>query len=194
MGSAVYTIGHSNHSAKTFLKLLKKHNVSAVVDVRSKPYSRRNPHFNYKPLAALLKENKIVYVYLGKELGAHSEDPNCYVNGKISYKRLAESSLFKLGLDRVVKGIETYTIAIMCSEKEPLACHRTVLVSRYLFKRGISVYHILANGQLESHEIITQRLLDELGMQNNELFRSHDEVIDEAFAKREQDIAYTKKM
>ena len=75
-------------------------------------------------------------------------------------------------------------------KKKPFACHRTILVSQYLFKCGINVYHILVNGKLESHEQTTQRLLDQLGMQNNELFRIQDEVIDEAFVKREQEIAY----
>ncbi|MFO7952728.1 MAG: DUF488 domain-containing protein [Bacillota bacterium] len=191
VGNTIYTIGHSNHSAEYFLKLLKKHNISAVVDVRSSPYSRRNPQYKYKSLETLLNDNGIAYVYLGKELGARPKDPNCYIDGRVSFKLLAESSLFKLGIDRIIKGMETYKIAIMCAEKEPLACHRTILVSQYLFKCGISIFHILASGQLESHEKISQRLLDELGMQNNELFRSRNEVIDEAFAKREQEIAST---
>ena len=60
------------------------------------------------------------------------------------------------------------------------------------FLKLLKQHNILANGQLENHEKTIQRLLDELGMQNNELFRSRDEVIDEAFAKREQEIAHTK--
>jgi len=187
--NTVYTIGHSNHTAEDFLKLLKEHNISAVVDVRSSPYSRRNPQFKYKALVKLLNDNSIFYIYLGKELGARPEDPNCYIDGRVSFKLLAETSFFKHGIGRLVKGAETYKIAIMCAEKEPLACHRTILVSQYLFKGGLNVYHILANGQLESHAQTTQRLLDQLGMQSDELFRSRDEVIDEAFAKREQEIA-----
>jgi len=92
MENSIYTIGHSNHSAEYFLKLLKQHNISAVVDVRSSPYSRRNPQFKYKSLATFLNDNSIAYVYLGKELGARPEDPNCYINGRVSFKLLAETS------------------------------------------------------------------------------------------------------
>jgi hypothetical protein len=58
---------------------------------------------------------------------------------------------------------------------------------------GVCVDQIIASGQSESHQEATQRLLDELGMQSNELFRSQDEVINKALLKREQDIAYLKK-
>jgi uncharacterized protein (DUF488 family) len=192
MGNIAYTIGHSNHHADVFLKLLKQHCITAVVDVRSNPYSRMNPQYNQNTLSTFLNENDITYVFLGKELGARPEDPNCYIKDKVSFERLSAAPRFKLGIDRILKGMEKYNIAIMCSEKEPLVCHRTVLVSQYLVKIGVSVNHILANGQTESHEEATQRLLDELGMQSNELFRSQDEVINDALLKREQDIAYSK--
>ncbi len=192
MGNILYTIGHSNHKAVEFLQRLKYYSITAVVDVRSSPFSRMNPQYNQNTLSTFLNENGIAYVFLGKELGARPEDPNCYIKDKVSFERLSASPTFKIGIDRIIKGLETYNIAIMCSEKEPLICHRSILISQYLAKLGVCILHIIANDQTESHEEATQRLLDELGMQSNELFRSQDEVINDALLKREQDIAYSK--
>ena len=90
------------------MKLLKQHNISAVIDVRSSPYSWRNPQFKCKSLVTLLNDNSIAYIYLGKELGARPKDPNCYINGRVSFKLFADTSLFKHGIDRIIKGMETY--------------------------------------------------------------------------------------
>ena len=62
----VFTIGHSTHSAEAFLALLRQHQVEAVADVRSSPFSRFNPQFNRVPLEQFLKANGIRYVFLGK--------------------------------------------------------------------------------------------------------------------------------
>jgi uncharacterized protein (DUF488 family) len=81
----LFTIGHSNHSIDAFIALLQQHGITAVADVRSHPYSRFLPHFNQSALKAALLNAGIQYVFLGKELGARSADPSCYVNGKLSY-------------------------------------------------------------------------------------------------------------
>src|SRR5271168_1164248 len=131
----VFTIGHSNHSPEHFLALLQRHSITALCDVRSHPYSLRNPQFNREELKESLRPHSIKYIFLGKELGARSEDPSCYDRGKISYDRLAQTALFQQGLDRIQEGTKTHRVAIMCAEKEPLDCHRTVLVARYLVVR-----------------------------------------------------------
>lgn len=138
MGSTVYTIGHSNHKAVEFLRLLKHYSITAVVDVRSSPFSRMNSQYNQNTLSTLLSENGIAYVFLGKELGARPEDPNCYIKDKVSFDRLSATPTFKLGIDCILKGMEMHSIAIMCSEKEPLICHRTVLISQYWQSQGFS--------------------------------------------------------
>ncbi|MBC8393598.1 MAG: DUF488 domain-containing protein, partial [Deltaproteobacteria bacterium] len=97
----IYTIGHSNHEIETFLELLKQHDITAVCDVRSAPYSKYVPQFNYDTVLRQLKKAGVQYVYLGKELGPRSEDPGCYVDGKVRYELLARTALFQVGLKRL---------------------------------------------------------------------------------------------
>ncbi len=186
----VFTVGHSSHSLETFVGLLKQHGVTALADVRSAPFSRFNPQFNKDALARDLKRHDITYVFLGRELGARSDDPSCYVNGRVRYGRLARTELFRQGIERVMRGAEEHRIALMCAEKEPLECHRTLLVARSLDERGVDVAHILGDGRLESHRDAMQRLLILTGLPVEDLFRSRETLIDEALARQEEKIAY----
>src|ERR1700744_5902469 len=105
MAVNIYTIGHSNHPIERFLALLQQHAITAIADVRSLPYSRRNPQFNSKALTVSLDALGISYVSLGKELGARSEDPACYdEDGRVQYRLLAQTPLFNQGIDRVLSG------------------------------------------------------------------------------------------
>jgi uncharacterized protein (DUF488 family) len=186
----VLTIGHSTHSAEAFLALLRQHQVDAVADVRSSPFSRFNPQFNREALQHYLKDNGIRYVFLGKELGARSEDRSCYLDGRVQYARLAQTPLFQSGLDRVLQGAAKYRVALMCAEKEPLECHRTLLVAKALVARGQLVVHIHADGHLETHEAAMERLLKITGLPKADLFRSRQELLAEALARQEQRVAY----
>ncbi len=186
----VLTVGHSNHSIERFTDLLGLHGVTAIADVRSRPYSRFNPSFNRDPLARVLARQRVAYVFLGRELGARSEDRACYENGRVQYRRLAASPLFKAGVQRVLDGTQTHRVALLCAEREPLACHRALLVSRELEGVGIQVTHVHADGSVESHAAAMARLLELLGMPNADLFRSRDELIADAYAAQEQRIAY----
>jgi uncharacterized protein (DUF488 family) len=189
-GHEVLTIGHSTHPIEKFIALLRQHEVTAVADVRSAPFSRFNPQFNKDVLAAELKRNGIAYVFLGKELGARSNDPSCYENGRVQYERLAKTEVFHAGLDRVRSGAESNRIALMCAEKEPLDCHRTILVARALTDAGMVVRHILADGTLESHEAAMTRLLDVVGLPREDLFRSHEDLVADALIRQEWKVAY----
>ena len=192
MPATVFTIGHSNHPQERFLALLQQHAISALCDVRSNPYSRMNPQFNREELKGYLRPHNIKYVFLGKELGARSEDPSCYDRGKISYERLAQTNLFQQGLDRIQEGMRTHRVAIMCAEKEPLDCHRTVLVTRHLAARGLDVHHILADGTIETHSDALRRLANDLKLRADELhlFCSQEDLFTEAYRLQEQRIAY----
>src|ERR1700741_1321559 len=106
--TVVYSIGHSTHAPDRFLSLLGQHSITAVGDVRSTPFSRFNPQFNRQTLKASLEASGIAYVFLGKELGARSDDERCYENGKVQYDRLASTALFQQGLDRVQEGTGRY--------------------------------------------------------------------------------------
>lgn len=186
----IYTIGHSKYSLDEFIALLEQHGVTAVADVRSAPYSRFSPQFNKQALERDLKTHGVKYVFLGRELGARSDDPACYSGGRVQYGRLAQTGLFKAGIERVVRGAAEHRIALMCAEKEPLECHRTLLVSRALDQLGMEVRHILADGRLESHADAMLRLLDMVGLPRDDLFRSPAELLAEALERQEQRVAY----
>lgn len=194
MADVVFTIGHSTHSIERLIQLLKAHEITAVCDVRSKPYSRMNPQFNRETLKGALRSAGIQYVFLGKELGARSEDKNCYINGQVQYDLLAQTDLFRSGIKRIEEGARTYRIALMCAEKEPLDCHRTILIARKLVEDGIDVRHILASGHLEGHAQAVERLITQLHVPNADMFREKTEVIDEAYARKGKEIAYREQL
>lgn len=188
--SEILTVGHSTHTVEHFLALLTMHSVTSVADVRSMPASRFTPQFNRDALKRSLAEVGIKYVFLGRELGARSDDPSCYVNGQVQYERLARSAPFGQGIERVLTGAATERIALTCAEKEPLECHRTVLVSRVLEGRGASVDHIHGDGRLERHADAMQRLMSSFGINQDSLFDTQEELLAEALARQEQRIAY----
>jgi uncharacterized protein (DUF488 family) len=187
---SVLTIGHSNHALTQLVTLLRSTEVTAVADVRSQPFSRRHPDFNRESLAEALEKQGIAYLFLGRELGARSQDPSCYENGRVQYRKLAETELFKAGLKRVIGAVTVYRLALLCAEKEPLDCHRTLLVSRALEATGVTVTHIHANGVLESHSDAMTRLLRLLSMPEADLYRSKEQLVADACAAQEQRIAY----
>jgi uncharacterized protein (DUF488 family) len=190
----IYTIGHSKHPLDRFIALLQQHGVDALADVRSTPYSRFNPQFNREKLTAALAAAGIRYVFLGEELGARTKDPSCYDDtGRVSYARLASTDLFRKGLERLLTGMRDHRIAIMCAEREPLDCHRTILVARELEKAGVPVSHILQDGSLESHRQTMQRLAAVLKLTATDLFRTPDELIEQAYEKQAGRIAYVRK-
>lgn len=187
---SVLTIGHSTHALKEFVALLQMHGVTALADVRSTPYSRFNPQFNREPFAKALSVEGIRYVYLGDALGGRSEDPSCYEDGRIRYDRVATTEAFKSGLARVVLGTARYRIALMCSEKEPLDCHRTLLVSRALDEQSVDVAHIHADGHAEPHSAAMDRLLDLQRLRREDLFATREELIATAIARQSERVAY----
>jgi len=191
MINTLYTIGHSNVTTERFLQLLNQSGITAVADVRSMPYSRFNPQFNREELATALKNCGIEYVFLGQELGARSGDPACYKDGRAQYSLMARTSLFESGIKRLLAGMERFRVAIMCAEKEPLACHRTLLVARHLHENGFCVRHILEDGSVEDHESLLIRLLALHGMQEDHLFHSKEERITLAYEKQAEEIEYS---
>jgi uncharacterized protein (DUF488 family) len=190
MAQEVFTVGHSTHSIGRFIDLLLCNQIQVVADVRSSPFSRFNPQFNRKELQESLRQAGVRYVFLGKELGARSGDPTCYVADKVQYDRLARTALFKSGLDRVIEGSNKFRVALMCAEKDPLDCHRTILVARELVKQGLAVTHILESGAREPHGESIKRLVTALGMSLDDMFRSQQEVFDDAYARQAGRIAY----
>jgi uncharacterized protein (DUF488 family) len=190
----IHTVGHSNHPIERFLGLLQPHGITVVADVRSTPYSRFNPQYRREKLQAALAEVGIQYVFLGEELGARSQDPACYdPDGRVSYTRLAKTLLFRKGIERLKTGMVEHRISLMCAEREPLECHRTILVSRELVREGVAVTHILGDGSLETHEHAMQRLATSLKLTDTDLFSNPADLAEQAYDLQAARIAYVKK-
>jgi len=185
----LFSIGHSSLEMETFLMLLALHRIEAVADVRSQPYSRRFPRFSRLALEPVLGAAGIHYAFLGRELGARREEKACYVGGAVCFDRVAASPAFASGLARLREGIVRYRIALLCAEKDPLDCHRMVLVARHA-ARFADVFHILADGALESHEKTEQRLLQRYAQNEADLFLSRENRLADAYARRGVEIAW----
>lgn len=174
--NAIFTIGHSNHPIEYFIDLLRRHNMTALADVRSSPFSRYTSQFNQENLKWSLKAAGIHYVFMGRELGARSANPDHYRDGKAQYELMAQEPWFINEVDRLRKGVEKgQRIALMCAEKDPIECHRTMLVGVRVRSPEIALVHILASGELEPHEKAELRMLARHNLAEPELFRTTEE-------------------
>src|SRR6266480_4774845 len=152
----IYSIGHSNQPMEAFLELLNKHSVQALIDVRSHPYSRYVPHFNSPELAHAAGHVNIQYLFMGKELGGRPDGEEFYdADDHVMYSRVAESPLFLKGIKRLEEIGKASRVAIMCSEEDPTACHRHLLIGRILARRGINLLHIRGDGHIQTAEELT---------------------------------------
>ncbi len=189
----IYTIGHSTHAIERFVALLQQHGVELLADVRSTPFSRFNPQFNRASLAHSLNSAGIRYECLGEELGARSSNPACFENGRVSYARLAAAPSFQRGLARLREAAQSQRVAMMCAEREPLDCHRTILIARQLERAGEAVTHILADGSLEENEHTLARLIERLGLPGDDLFSAAADRIEAAYDAQAAKVAYAPK-
>jgi uncharacterized protein (DUF488 family) len=82
----------------------------------------------------------------------------------------------------------------MCAEKEPLDCHRTILVARVLSGDGLNIRHILADGAIEEHAHALKRLIMTLRVPSSDMFRSEASVIEDAYSKKGHQIAYQEEL
>ena len=178
----IKTIGHSNHPLERFVDLLKAGGVTLLVDVRSMPYSRRFPQFGKERLAGSLAEAGIAYLHEGAALGGKPD-------GGGSYDALAAMPAFKDALGRLIERAQDTTLCLMCAEKEPIDCHRTVLVSRRLAEQGIAIDHLLADGSTRPHRAVEEALLARKGgpdLFEADLFEDRATRLAQAYLARER--------
>jgi uncharacterized protein (DUF488 family) len=189
----IWTIGHSTHSYAHFHTLLREADVTAIADVRSSPFSRHFPQFNRDTLKHDLKRDGVAYSFLGKELGGRPADKVLFCDGIADYERMALTEEFQRGLDRVIEGSKSYRIALMCSEHDPLDCHRCLLVSRALKARGLTVNHILPNGTYKSQSAIEEELLSEAGFDQTQtdFFAAPEDRLATAYRNRARKVAFS---
>jgi uncharacterized protein (DUF488 family) len=190
MDKAIFTIGHSNLDISDFINLLLANKIELVVDVRSAPYSKLYPHFNRNPLEISLTKNSIKYIFLGDSVGGRSNNIKDYSKGRVMYKKIAEKKEYISSINTIIQNSSKYKIVLMCSEKEPLECHRTLLISRSIEAHMVKILHIHRDGQIESQSEGIQRLLKIWKLDSPNLFGEDAERIDEAFTKQESKYAY----
>jgi uncharacterized protein (DUF488 family) len=168
MDSAVYTIGHSNHSPETVVRLLTDAKIELLVDVRSNPGSPWVSYANPHDLKQILKVAGIQYLYLGDMLGGRPSDPDCYnpQTGKANYQAMQNKESFQRGLNRLLECLKKYRICIMCAEEDPSSCHRNLLVGEGLRREGVQILHIRGTGQIQTDEELWK---DKTGVGANQL-------------------------
>lgn len=198
MKDMLYTIGHSQHKTEYFIEMLNEYNINYILDVRSTPYSQFASEYNRENIKATLSGAGIQYAFMGNYFGARQEDRSLYTSeGYLDFDKVRKSARFQLGLHSVVKGIKSGNkIALMCTEKEPIECHRAIMVARTFFEIGIDVQHILQNKELQSHAELNRQLLDiyypdryqiSLFSEKN---RSEEENLIEAYKLQNRKIGY----
>jgi len=198
MVTTLYTIGYAGFSITDFINTLKEHDVSAVIDVRSQPYSQRFADYNKDILQGTLKNHSMRYKNYSLEFGARQDDHKYYTNtGYLDFDLFSKSPAFMNGMSKLTTAMEgSYTFALMCAEKDPFNCHRSILVARAFHNAGYNVIHLLPNGRTLTQNDIEKRLLDKYFPKRDQLTMFDDcfstsELITQAYMKRNAEIGYS---
>jgi uncharacterized protein (DUF488 family) len=153
----IFSVGHSNHPIEKFIQLLRNSEIHVLVDIRSQPYSKVAPHFDSRPLREVVQASRMVYLFLGRELGGRPERDEFYdADGHVLYARVADTPTFRGAIQRLQDGIVRYRVAIMCSEENPTHCHRRLLVGRVLTQQGVRIDHIRGDGGIQTDDELGQ--------------------------------------
>lgn len=199
MEKVILSVGHSQHKTEYFIKMLKDHQVNYVLDVRSVPYSRFASDYNRENIKRLLLSRGIQYSFMGDFFGARPADKGLYsAEGYLDFEKVKRSSRFLEGFENVLKGMKQGNrIAFMCTEKDPINCHRAILVTRAFADAGIRVEHIMADNTVQTQEDLDRRLLDKYFPDRGQLSlfefenRSEKEYLKLAYEKRNKEIGYS---
>ncbi len=193
----IYTIGYSGFPLNAFIQELKKHNINVVIDVRSSAYSERYPDYNKPNIEQTLKQIGIYYRNYTSEFGARQENRSFYSpEGYLDFDIFSKSNQFQSGVSKMVDSVEKgYKIAFMCAEKEPIQCHRAIMVARAFAKLGFTVIHLMPNGITKNQKTIEEELLkkyfpniNQLSLFDNRM--SDEEYINAAYRKQNEQIGY----
>lgn len=171
----LYTVGHSNGTAEELLNLLRLAGINCLVDVRSVPASTYNPQFNNEALSRFLKENGLYYLHFGEEFGARRND--AIINGQVNFEKAVTTEAFLRGVTRIENGLaKGFAISFMCSEANPLSCHRFSMVSRFFYDKGYDVFHILHSRDIKSHEELERTMIQSYLNKRNPILREVDDL------------------
>jgi uncharacterized protein (DUF488 family) len=156
---SIMSIGYSRRSLEEFTKALVEHGAKYLIDVRTKPFSKYNPDFNGENIKVNLKILGIKYVFMGDTVGGLPSDQACYTDGKVDYRKTADSDVFKQGLERLIKANKLpVNVSIMCAEMKPEQCHRAKLIGEELVKKGIDITHLDEKNVIRTQKEIIERI------------------------------------
>jgi uncharacterized protein (DUF488 family) len=186
----LFSIGHSNIAIERFVGMLRAAAVTAIADVRSTPASRRFPWFSGTALAARLAPEGVVYEPCGNSLGGRPRDAKLYRDGVADYEAMAAQPEFQDGIKQLLGLAARHRVCIMCAEREPLDCHRCLLVARSLADRGVTTGHILHDGTIEPHRATEQRLLAWNGKDADLFLTGQNERLAAAYRRRAHVVAF----
>jgi len=189
----LFSIGHSNIPAERFVAMLRAAGANAIADVRSTPASRYFPHFAAKNLMARLAAEGMAYLPYGDTLGGRPRDPTLYRDGIADYEAMARQKEFAVALERLSADAARHRICLMCAEREPLDCHRALLVARALAERGLAVGHILHDGTIEPHAATERRLVALCGDDADLFVTLQRERLAAAYRRRARAVAFRAK-
>ena len=191
----IHTVGHSNMSAEELVGMLKQRGITQVIDVRSTPYSRYVPHFNRDNIRATLERNGTGYTHMGDALGGRPQDDRLYDrDGRANYELMAQEKTFQDRVRQMEEMTEDSHILLMCTEADPMRCHRTLLVSQELASRGADIIHLMRDGQQESHEETMEKLLELWKfLRDGDTGMTRRQLIKEAVRNQAAEVAYRRK-
>lgn len=157
-----YTIGHSTRKLEEFIDIIKSYGIDCVMDVRSCPHGSNNYNRQYDrdSLEIKIKQSGINYIYMGEQLGKKRiENEALDADGKADFDKIMECSTFKKGINRIVEGIKRgHKIVLMCSERNPFNCHRSILLGYALMKNGVTMEHIIDEKKSKSQNRIEEEI------------------------------------
>ncbi|PZR73013.1 MAG: DNA repair protein [Chthoniobacterales bacterium] len=155
--TVILTVGHSTRTLDEFIALLRAHEVTRVVDVRTVPRSRHNPQFNKDSLPDSLSKDGLGYIHMPGLGGLRHARPNSLNAGwrNASFRGYADymqTPEFEENLERLIEFAKKDRIAIMCAEAVPWRCHRS-LIGDALTVRGIRAEDIMSLTRRQVHAL-----------------------------------------
>ena len=196
----IFAIGHSNYPYDKLIEMIKKYGIDCVVDIRETPYSKYNTQYNREVLRENLKSSGFTYVYMGHEFGAKRQTKESYNDdGYADFEKVIKEELFLKGIERITKGLQMgYKIVLLGAMQEPIRCHRSIMLGKYLNEKGFDVKYIMHEGNIVNQDYIEENLLNKYFSDRNQLSidsllgtdKSREEMIEEGYKLANKEIGY----
>jgi len=157
----IFTIGYAGFEIDDFIKALKEYHINSLIDVRSMPFSKFHSAYNKPIFSKTLQNRGIIYRNYKREFGARQDDRKYYPNGYLDFSMFTKSQVFLEGMDKIIKAIPLgYRFVLMCSEKDPITCHRSIMIAKAFYNNGVLINNILSDRSIITQSDIETRLLD----------------------------------